>query len=187
MTSPARPAQEPLIWGQAPTPALAPPMAIDGTLPESIRGAVVVLRQFDLADEVELARAQGLIGAERLQVRHRGTALVLPNPPLAVTLGSRSVQLAGREVPAELVARVIDFGAVSVRLRIPLPEGTGWREASELVRAAQTDEALTRLAREETTGWRPESRRPSPGVTPARCSRTTSCSWSRRCLRRPTA
>jgi hypothetical protein len=150
MTTSKRPSNEAAQWGQAPVPPVAAPMEQEGRLPELVRGAVTVLRQFDLADEVDLAGAQRLVGAERLHVRPRTTALVLPKPPLAVALGTRTVRLAGREWPAEVVARVFDFGAVSVRLRIALGEGASWQEASALVRAAQADEELTRLAREET-------------------------------------
>lgn len=150
MTTLKRPPNDTGAWGQAPAPAPAPPMGADGALPETIQGALVVLRQFDLADEVDLDLARRLGGAERPPLRPRTTSIVLPHPPLTVPFEPRSLQLAGREVHAELVGRVFDFGAVSVRIRIALPEGTSWNDASALVRAAQADEELTRIARDET-------------------------------------
>jgi hypothetical protein len=114
------------------------------------RGALVVLRQFDVADEIDLPRLQELLPASRQGLtRPRASALLLLNPPVALALGPRALALAGTTVEAELSARVFDFGVVSVRLRIPLPEGTSWSGLSTLVRVAQTDEALQRLAREE--------------------------------------
>jgi hypothetical protein len=140
----------PETWGQTPLPAGVPVMDETGALPDVERGSVVVFRQFDVADEVDLVRAGQIVGAERLHVRPRGTPLILSNPPLALQLGVRRFLLGGREVEADLSARIFDFGAVSFRLRIGLPPGTSWVQAGELVRAAQVDEGLTRLARVES-------------------------------------
>ncbi len=152
MTTPARPPGAPTeSWGQTPAPNPPAPMRDTGELPSLERGAVIVLRQFDVADEVDLKRAQALVAAQRLPLpRPRGTPIVLANPPLALPLGTRALVLDGRSFEAELMARVFDFGAVSVRLRIGLAPGTSWEDAAALVRAAQVDEGLTRLAREET-------------------------------------
>lgn len=150
MTDGPRSGTGPPGWGQAPAPTAAPAMGHDGELPVIDQGAVIVVRQFDVADEVDLAAAGRLVAAQRPQVRPGGTPIVLPNPPLALPLGVRRLRLDGREFDAELVARVFDFGAVSVRLRLALAAGTTWASASALTRAAQVDEALTAVAREET-------------------------------------
>jgi len=142
------------VWGQTPAPGPAVDMPVGpaaAPLPALERASLVILRQFDVADEIDLARARELARADRADVRPkpRTTALLLSNPPVAVPLGARTPVLAGRSVEAEAAARVFDFGAISIRLRVALPPGTPWGELAAMVRAAQTDDALTRAAREE--------------------------------------
>ncbi len=125
-------------------------MRVEGELPAIERGAVLVYRLFDIADEVDLKRAQSLVTAQRLPLaRPRGTPIVLPNPPLALSLGVRSLHLAGRSFDAEISARAFDFGALSIRLRIPLTPETSWADAAAIVREAQVEETLTAVGREE--------------------------------------
>ncbi len=137
-------------WGPgAVAPTTSAPLPVAGGPPAVESGAVLVLRQFDIADEIDLGRVAALVPAEKKSVTARGTPLLLPSPPLALPLGARTIRLADREFQAELTARLFDFGAVSIRLRIALPSPISWAETSALVRAAQVDEQLTRLAREE--------------------------------------
>lgn len=141
-------------WGQTPSPGAAvdlPARAEGHPLPALERGGLVVFRQFDVANEINLAVVERLSSSQRMRLAPRGgaTALVLSNPPLSVQLGTKTVELAGRRLEAELVARVFDFGVISVRLRLALPSGTAWEELSAHVAAAQTSEAITKLAQDE--------------------------------------
>lgn len=151
-TAPRTPLSPSETWGQTPAPNPPSPLGprdVSVPPPDIERGALLVMRQFDLADEIDLRRLQELLPATRQGLtRPRASALVLLNPPVALALGHRTLVLAGTQVEAELSARVFDFGAVSVRLRIALPEGTSWSRLSALVQAAQGDESLTRVARE---------------------------------------
>lgn len=124
----------------------------DAALPGIAAGALYVLRQFDIADEVDLTRAQALLVSTQRSplVKPRASALVLSNPPLTAPLGRRSLSLEGQAVEADLVAKIFDFGAVSIRMRIQIPPGASWKEMSALAAAAQSDESLTRIAREAT-------------------------------------
>jgi hypothetical protein len=148
------PAPPTLDWGQASSPAATVPMPAEsgGPLPAIERGSLIIIRQFDIADEVDLIKVQALHVAERsLRTRPRSTALLLSNPPLAIALGSQTITLGGSPVTVDIVARVFDFGTVSVRMRLALPSGLPWADLAALVRAAQTDDDLTRVARKATT------------------------------------
>ncbi len=81
------------------------------------KGAFLAYRLFEVADEVDLARAEQLLLGEAARTRprrERSEALEIPNPPLAVSLGRRTLSLAGRERQLELSARLFDFGVVSL-------------------------------------------------------------------------
>ncbi len=118
-------------------------------LPTVERGALIIIRQFDVADEVDLALAESLQASARTQLsRARATALLLSNPPLAIPLGTQELTLGSRKVNADVLARVFDFGAVSIRMRVTLPAVMRWEELASVVQAAQLEESLTRLARD---------------------------------------
>jgi len=140
-------------WGQTPAPAVAPwtrSVTAPSAPPAVASGSIVVLRQFDVADAVDLARVRALVPAEKTApARPRANAVVLSAPPAVVKLGTRPVTLGGRRWEAEATARVFDFGAISLRLRVPLPGGTSWSELGALARDAVSDETVTASCRAE--------------------------------------
>lgn len=140
------------IWGQTPSPGPSFPMASGAPPPAIAKGSLLILRQFDVADEIDLAKASTLhLGERNALSRPRATAMLLSNPPLTVLLGRRTLVLGGKTVEAEAQARIFDFGAVSIRFRVPIEAGTSWADVSNLTRLAQTEEATIKVARELTT------------------------------------
>jgi hypothetical protein len=89
-------------------------------------GAVIALRLFDVAYAIDLARAEALWAAQaRSSSRSRLTAtppkaMAFGVPPLALALAPISLTLEGQSVTAAVTARVYDFGAISIALRIPV-------------------------------------------------------------------
>jgi hypothetical protein len=94
-------------------------------------GAVVALRLFDVAYAIDLARAEALWAAQaRASSRLRLTAtppkaMAFGVPPLALALDAVVVQLDGERVQAGVTARLYDFGAISIALRVPVAN-MGW-------------------------------------------------------------
>jgi len=89
-------------------------------------GEVLVYRLFDVADAVDLARAEQLAGSSRLAMEsaQSATALEFPRPPLFLSLGAREVALPTGPRAAQVSAHVFDYGVVSLRYRLPVPAGT---------------------------------------------------------------
>ncbi|MGC3998879.1 MAG: hypothetical protein QM767_16075 [Anaeromyxobacter sp.] len=91
-------------------------------------GEVLVYRLFDVADAVDLARAEGLVTAPSSRLRLEGvqssSALEFPRPPIQIRVGRRSVPLSGGAREVEAVARVFDFGVISICYRLPVAAGT---------------------------------------------------------------
>lgn len=97
-------------------------------------GALVAHRLLDVANEIDLSRA------EALWLSHYGSAgrrtrlatatsneLTFGIPPTLLTLPPVKVELEGSLVDAELSVRVYDFGAIVLALRIPATE-LSWGE-----------------------------------------------------------
>lgn len=89
-------------------------------------GEVLVYRLFDVADAIDLARAEPLVGHTRLAMESAGsgTALEFPRAPLHLAIGAREVALPTGPRQAIASAHVFDYGVVSLRYRLPIAPGT---------------------------------------------------------------
>ena len=119
------------------------------TEPAVSAGAIIALRLFDVAYAIDLARAEALWAAQaRASSRLRLTAtppkaMAFGVPPLALALDPVTVELDGQAVQAGVTARLYDFGAISIALRVPIA-GVAW--SGFVQRLNQVDRALGRGA-----------------------------------------
>ena len=98
------------------------------------RATALCYRIYDVAEEIDLEAARRPLQtvSSRLKLQRQGSEyLQVSNPPLAVELGSRTLE--GQ--PVEVAARVFDHGALSLIVRVPIRPGTtlaelvGWADA----------------------------------------------------------
>jgi hypothetical protein len=101
-------------------------------------GTVLVYRLFDVADAVDLAKAEEALSAPSSRLKLEGaqsaTALEVPAPPLHVALGARDVPLRDGPRRATASAHLFDFGVVSIRYDLSIAPGT---ELAQLVPLAE--------------------------------------------------
>ena len=89
-------------------------------------GAVIAIRLFDIAYAIDLAKVEA-VWAARARTASRGRLTATPPkamafdvPPVSLVLDPVTLMLDGGAVQAEVIARVYDFGAVSITLRVPV-------------------------------------------------------------------
>ena len=89
-------------------------------------GAVIAFRLFDVAYAIDLAKVEA-VWAARARTASRGRLTATPPkavafdvPPVSLVLDPVTLTLDGIAVQAEVTARVYDFGAVSIALRVPI-------------------------------------------------------------------
>lgn len=104
---------------------------------EMLRGSVWLYRLYDVAQEIDLLRAEKLLAVEkpvsRLKLaRVRSKALEFKNPPLTVELAGRSVRVGDWKFFTAPSARLYDFGVLSVVVRLLLPERFTYGELKKL-------------------------------------------------------
>jgi hypothetical protein len=91
-------------------------------------GTIRVYRLFDVADAIDLGRAETLAGAPTSRVRLEGSrthsAIEIPRPPLRLALGPRALPLASGERQCQARANLLDYGVASVLYELPIPAGT---------------------------------------------------------------
>jgi hypothetical protein len=107
-----------------------------------VAGGLVAYRLYDVGYALDLEQAARLLEGQATgrtrPTRTEGKALIIAQPPLILALGPVAlgpVALPGTPArAAELSACCYDFGVISLRLRVAVPEGTAW---GELVAAAR--------------------------------------------------
>jgi len=117
-------------------------MARTEALPRVERGSVEVLRLYDVAYAIDLARVEE-IGAmqspttvARIRLtRAKPKAIAFGTPPVEIALGPVRLPFADGERVAQASARIYDFGVVSIALRIAA-NGLSWEDYAARVRAA---------------------------------------------------
>jgi hypothetical protein len=110
---------------------------------------VFCYRLFDVADEIDLDAAQSLLARDtgRVRLTRAGAKyLLLPNPPLAVDLGRRTLLVDGGPLLVEVVSRLFDHGSVSIRFRVPIKPGTHVAALIPLARELYENPAVDGLA-----------------------------------------
>lgn len=126
------------------------------TFPPIRDGALLVYRQFDVAEDISLELAESLLKgtAEPLRfARERRGFLDLPARPLTVPLGRRTLSLEqGPAVEVEAFVRVFSHGVLSVRYEFPLPPGCDAARVSSTLHGLSDSGLLERAARLEATG-----------------------------------
>jgi hypothetical protein len=97
--------------------------------PNVRKGSILVYRVFDVAEEVDLSSVENILrhetGKSRLRITRGGrNAVVMRNPPVRVSLGEQTFQLAGETTKAEAAATIWDYGVVSIVFQIPIAPDT---------------------------------------------------------------
>jgi hypothetical protein len=127
------------------------------------KGRIYAYRVFEAANEIALDAAEkNLAASKRGKVRRRVRlgreaseqaieALVLTGRPLEVDLGERSLELPryGRAVEARVVARVFEYGAISIAFELPIEAGASLASLIPLCDEIYDAPLLTQAGREE--------------------------------------
>ena len=98
-------------------------MSLTTSMPlQVVSGSVVVMRLFDIANSIDLARAESLWAGRKTRGRLSATppkAVSFGVAPLTVSLEPVALTLRDGLSAAEVTARLFDFGVVSLALRVP--------------------------------------------------------------------
>jgi hypothetical protein len=95
-----------------------------------VRGVAVVYRLFDIGYAIELDHAAELLvrdaPARARPARVEAQALLIANPPVTIQLGAREIAVDGNRCRAQLLARIFDFGVLSLKLEISGADTLPW-------------------------------------------------------------
>jgi hypothetical protein len=123
------------------------------------KASILCYRLYDVADEIDLGVAESVLArdARRLRFSRSGAEfLLVPNPPLLIGLGRRSIPLPQGRVEVEARARLFDFGSISIVLTVPLSPGTELDALTPLADRLYDGPEVDALALELVEGLRRE-------------------------------
>lgn len=113
--------------------------------PRVKRGSILVYRVYDVAEWIQLPKIEAILrdfrGKDRFKVpKFIDRALIMKTPPLAFGLGEHILPLDGKQVKTEVLAKIRDFGVISLIFQIPIEPGTDWHKLVEV--AAEIEEGV---------------------------------------------
>ncbi|HQR29714.1 MAG TPA: hypothetical protein PLL32_04830 [Anaeromyxobacteraceae bacterium] len=131
-------------------------------------GSVRIYRILDVADGIDLARAEAAATPPTSRVRLAGSrsALEVAHPPLRLRLGERRLRIAGEDRAVEVQASLFDYGVVSVLFELPIAPGTALDALVPLAEALlerptpELDGAAREVAAELSAALAPALHRP---------------------------
>ena len=130
-------------------PALPRSDALHGAADLRVDGTAIAYRLYDIGYAIDLERASTLVApdaAERVRpARSEARAMQIANPPLAIALGHERLRIGAMEYVAGVSARLFDFGACSLQLRIEAPPALPWDEFSAFGTAVDESPQLTAI------------------------------------------
>jgi hypothetical protein len=121
------------------------------------KGSVLVYRIFDIAEEIDLAKAESLLkhirGPDSFRVpKFIDRGLVMKSRPLAFELGKAYVKLDCGSFEMEVIGKVREFGVLSLVYELPIEPGTSWTQlvalAADLEEGSELDLIAQRHAGE---------------------------------------
>lgn len=116
------------------------------------RGAVLVYRVFDIAEEVDLKQVEQLLktdsGRDRLKLaRWPRHVVVMRNAPVTFSMGESEISLQGKIVRAETFAKIWDYGVLSIQFQLTIPAEMNWEELIQLSAALEAETSVDSVAR----------------------------------------
>ncbi len=132
----------------------------EGTTLTVASGQILLYRLFDIAETVDLpaverelrsALASGR-GVARLRLHRQRDGVVFTNPPVSAGLSDRQLVVRDHEWSVRVVAKVYDFGAMTIVWALTIPPGTTFNELADLsveLEGAQMQADLQRWMEED--------------------------------------
>ena len=116
-----------------------PAPADSGLASLRVAGAVIAYRLYDVGYALDLERAARLLEGQATgrprPTRGEAKALVIAQPPLTLALGPVTLPGGPAWPAAQMSACCYDFGVISLRLRVELPDAATWVDLVSLARA----------------------------------------------------
>ncbi len=114
------------------------------------KGSILLYRVFDIAEEIDLSRAEALFKADGTRLKFTLSprqVVIMRNAPVTFSLGETELAVHERTFRAEVFAKIWDYGVLSILFQIPIEAGTSWNQLVELGAKIELDTFVDGAAR----------------------------------------
>lgn len=109
-------------------------------LPAITSATLHLYQLYDVGDSVNVEFARSLLATPSTRIRpvqSRGASIDIPQLPLEISLSAVDLNLGGRALQGQILARVFDLGILSFCLALHLPADLSWEEAGDILAEVQ--------------------------------------------------
>lgn len=122
--------------------------------PKIKKGTILLYRLFDIAEEINMPRVEEILrdnrGPDVFKVpKFIDRGLVMKSRPVSFGLGAETLSIQGRDIQADVMCKVRDFGVLSLIYQIPIQSGTSWEQLVELAADLEEGGEVDMLARQQ--------------------------------------
>jgi len=114
------------------------------------KGSILLYRVFDIAEEIDLTRAEALFKADGTRLKFTLSprqVVIMRNAPVTFSLGESEITVHDRVYKAEVFAKIWDYGVLSILFQIPIESGTHWDQLVDLGAKIEIDTSVDGAAR----------------------------------------
>ncbi len=115
------------------------------------KGSIIIYRLFDVAFEIDLSLVESKIqkGVKRLTLSKIPymKAIEFTNPPVSIGLTSFKKDILTRHFRTKVLAKVYDFGVISLSMEIPIAENMSFHELEIIAKELDADESVEDVAK----------------------------------------
>lgn len=113
------------------------------------QGALVVYRIYDIGNEVDLSVASEQLTrlgvSEKFKLKRTTRSMVIEDAPVVINMGSWELKLGQSVHSVQGTAKLYNFGALSIGLRLDIPKSISANELCELANIFETDETIDQV------------------------------------------
>ncbi len=118
------------------------------------KGKVLVYRVFDVGDEIDLNKTTSILNNSssplRFKLKKDSRAMIIKDAPVHVSLGGWQYNIFDEIYDVEIIARIWQFGVVSIIFNVNLPANIQWSRLQTLSTFFDSDTNLHKIAEEKT-------------------------------------
>ena len=115
------------------------------------KGVIQIYRVFDVAEEINLSKAEKMLSNATEGPRLRlpadtRKAIIMKDAPLSIKLGQTTLSLPSGEYNVNAFARMWNYGVMSIRFEMPIPKGIDWDDLIILAAQLESVQEIDKLA-----------------------------------------
>lgn len=118
------------------------------------KGSIFLYRIFDIAEEIQIQQVEAILhdhrGPDRFKVpKFIDRALIMKSPPVTFGLGEETILVNGQNIKVDVIAKLRDFGVLTLIYQINLTPNTTWPELVHLASILEEGSEIDHLAQQQ--------------------------------------